>query len=159
MRLFFLLTFSCIITQLGFCQNELPSFEDDCITFELKSDTLFSNKHVKLFIGAKVHVGSPAYESGYFASIIPKKAAIVPSHFGKNSKLEYAIQNFVASKKQINQVKESLKEGLVLEIKKILIWKNSKPNFILVLLASEAGDYYKCDIELAFRLEELFASE
>ena len=76
MRLFFLLTFSCIITQLGFCQNELPSFEDDCITFELKSDTLFSNKHVKLFIGAKVRVGSPAYESGYFASIIPKKAAI-----------------------------------------------------------------------------------
>jgi len=122
-------------------------------TFQLKNDTLYSSNGVKFFKGQQLIVGNPAGEDGYYRSII-YKTAIVPSIWGQDSRYDHAIENHVNVRKSREGVKHHLVPGKFVTIKGIGLWKNSKPNFYLVSLGSDA-EVFGCDIQFALSLKEL----
>jgi hypothetical protein len=124
------------------------------MTFELKKDTLFSNTGLKIYVGKKFVLGKPAGEEGRYRSIISKKAALVPSIWGQNKNFEYAIENYVDSKKDKEKLKNSLIQGTILTVKGMGLSTTAKPHFYMVALSSES-DYYRCDVKLALILKEL----
>ena len=124
------------------------------MVFGLNGDTLFSNTGLKIFVGQKLIIGNASGEAGQYRSIISKKAAIVPSIWGQDTRFEYAIENYVDSKKSKEKVKKSLIPGSLLTIKGIVLSKTGKPHFYLVALSSDS-DGYKCDIKLALVLKEI----
>jgi len=124
------------------------------MAFELKNDTLYSNTGLKFFIDQKLIIGNASGEAGYYRSITYKNAAIVPSIWGQDMRYENAIENHVNKKKSREKVKSAVLPGNYLTIKKIGLWKSSKPNFYLVSLSSDT-DSYQCDLRLALLLKEL----
>jgi hypothetical protein len=146
--------FSVFFCNSVFGQTNTDSLINGGITLELKNDTLFSNTGLKFFVGQKLIIGNASGEAGQYRSIISKKAAIVPSIWGQNKRFENAIENYVDSKKNKEKVKNSLIPGNSLTIKRIGLWKESKPHFYIVSLSSDL-DGYSCDIKLALILKEL----
>ena len=122
-------------------------------SFQLKNDTLYSSTGLKFFRGQKLIIGNPAGNEGYYRSII-YRAAILPSIWGQDKRYDHAIENHVNVKKSREVVKQSLISGKVLIIKGIGLWKESKPHFYLVSLASDS-DVFGCDIQFALSLKEL----
>ena len=122
-------------------------------SYQLKGDTLFSDTGLKFFKGQQLIIGNPAGEDGYYRSII-YKTAIVPSIWGQDRRYDHAIENHVNVKKSREGVKEFLVPGKLVTIKGIGLWKNSKPNFYIVSLAS-GSEVFSCDIQFALSLKEL----
>ena len=122
-------------------------------SFQLKGDTLYSSTGLKFFIGKQLIIGNPASEDGYYRSIV-YKTAIVPSIWGQDKRYDHAIENHVNVKKSREGVKQFLVPGKSVTIKGIGLWKNSKPNFYLVSLAS-GSEVFGCDIQFALSLREL----
>ena len=139
-------------------QTSTDSLLNNGMTLELKNDTLLSKTGLRLFIGQKLIIGNPSGEAGQYRSIISKKAAIVPSIWGKDKRFENAIENYVDSKKNKEKVKNSLLPGNLLTIKKMGFSKTGKPHFYMVSLSSESDDY-NCDIRLALLLKELLLQQ
>jgi hypothetical protein len=106
-------------------------------SFQLKNDTLYSSTGLKFFRGQQLIVGNPAGEDGYYRSII-YKTAIVPSIWGQDKRYDHAIENHVNVNKSREGVKQFLVPGKSVIIKEIGLWKNSRPNFYLVSLASKS---------------------
>lgn len=124
------------------------------MTFEWKKDTLYSSTGLKFYQGKKLVVGNPAGDDGYYRSIIARNAAIVPSIWGQDRRYDHAIENHVNVKKSRELVLKSMIPGDSLTIKGIGLWKESKPNFYLVRIAT-ASESFLCDIKFALLLEEL----
>lgn len=122
-------------------------------SYQLKGDTLFSSTGFKFYIGQQLVIGNPAGQDGYYRSIT-FKAAIVPSIWGQDKRYDHAIENHVNVKKSREGVKQFLLPGNSVTIKGIYLWKNSKPNFYLVSLASGA-EKFDCDLQFALSLKEL----
>jgi hypothetical protein len=122
-------------------------------SLQLKNDTLYSSTGLKFFKGQQLIIGTPMGGDGYYRSII-YKTAIVPSIWGQDKRYDHAIENHVNVKKSKEGVKRFLVSGKSLTIKGISLWKNSKPNFYLVSLASDA-EVFGCDIQFALALKEL----
>jgi hypothetical protein len=114
---------------------------------------LYSSTGVKFFRGQQLIIGNPAGEDGYYRSII-YKTAIVPSIWGQDKRYDHAIENHVNVKKSREGVKRFLVPGKSVTIKGIGLWKESKPNFYLVSLASDS-EVFGCDIQFALSLKEL----
>jgi hypothetical protein len=148
--LFLILLFSTSL----YGQINADTLTSNNVTFELKNDTLLSNTGLKLFIGQKLIIGNATGEAGRYRSIISKKAAIAPSIWGQDKRFENAIENYVSSKKDKEELKNSLISGNILTIKKINYCTIAKPHFYMVFLSSDLDDY-KCDIKLALNLKEL----
>jgi hypothetical protein len=146
--------FIVFFSNLVYGQTNTDSLINGGMTLELKNDTLFSNTGLKFFVGQKLIIGNASGETGYYRSIISKNATIVPSIGGRDMRFENAIENHVNKNKSREKVKSSLFPGNYLTIKKISLWKNSKPNFYLVSLFSDLN-YYSGDIRLALVLKEL----
>ena len=135
-------------------QTNTDSLINGGITFELKSDTLFSNTSLKFYAGQKLIIGNAAGEAGYYRSIICRNAAIVPSIWGQDMRFENAIENHVNKKKSREKVKSTLLPGNLVTIKRISFSKTGKPYFYLVSLSFDS-DSYNCDLRLALLLKEL----
>ena len=140
------------VSLYGQSDREVPI--NNNTVFELRGDTLFSGSGLKIFINQKLIIGNAAGKAGNYRSIISKKAAIVPSIWGQDSRYENAIENCVDSKKNKEKLKILLVPGNVLTIKRIVFSKTGKPYFYLVSIDS-GTDYYNCDIKLALNLKEL----
>jgi hypothetical protein len=123
-------------------------------SLQLRGDTLYSSTGFKFFKGQQLIVGKPAGEDGYYRSIV-YKTAIVPSIWGQDKRYDHAIENHVNVKKSREGVKQFLVPGKSVTIKGIGLWKNSKPNFYFVSLASD-GEVFGCDIQFALSIKELF---
>jgi hypothetical protein len=149
-----LLFFILFTSSTVYAQTKADAFINNDMTFELKNDTLFSNTGLKIFVGQKLIIGNAGGESGQYRSVISKKAAIVPSIWGQDTRFEHAIENYVDSKKNKEKVKKSLVPGVLLTINRIQFSKTGKPYFYLVSLSSDT-DSYSCDIKLALILKEL----
>lgn len=124
------------------------------MVFELKNDTLYATTGLKIFVGQQLTIGNAAGAEGYYRSIISRKTAIVPSIWGQDRRYDYAIENHVNRKKNRELVKKSMIPGNIVTIKRIGLWKNSKPNFYIVALDS-GDDIFSCDIKFALILNEL----
>jgi len=122
-------------------------------SFQLKNDTLYSSTGLKFFRGQQLIIGNPAGDDGYYRSII-YKTAIVPSIWGQDKRYDHAIENHVNVKKSREGVKRFLVPGKSVTVKGIGLWKESKPNFYLVSLASDS-EVFGCDIQFALSLKEL----
>ncbi len=151
---FLALYFIILINNSVYGQTNTNSLINSGMTLELKNDTLFSSTGLKFFAGQKFIIGNAAGDAGQYRSIISSKAAIVPSIWGQDRRYENAIENYVDSRKSKEKVKNSLIPGNVLIIKRMGLWKNSKPHFYIVSLSS-GTDGYSCDIKLALMLKEL----
>jgi hypothetical protein len=108
---------------------------------------------LKFFRGQQLIIGNPAGDDGYYRSII-YKTAIVPSIWGQDKRYDHAIENHVNVKKSREGVKRFLVPGKSVTVKGIGLWKESKPNFYLVSLASDS-EVFGCDIQFALSLKEL----
>ena len=150
----FLLFLIVFATKRTFGQTSSATLIKDDMTFELKNDTLYSSTGLKLFIGLQLIIGLPSGLDGDFRSIISKKAAIVPSIWGRDKRYENAIENYVDSKKNKEKLKSFLLSAKSLTIKGIALSKTGKPYFFLVWLSSGTGEC-KADIELALKSKEL----
>ena len=155
-----ILPFIIIVTLVGACSSSKKSGSKvyDLVTadnesFQLKGDTLFSSTGLKFYKGQQLIIGNPAGENGYFRSII-YKTAIVPSIWGQDKRFDHAVENHVNVKKSREGVKQLLVQGNSVTIRGIDLWKNSKPNFYLVSLAS-GSEVFGCDIQFALSLKEL----
>lgn len=124
------------------------------MSFELKSDTLYSSTGLKIFVGQKLIIGNAHGDDGQYRSIISKKAAIVPSIWGQDKRYENAIENYVDSRKNKERLRRFLIPGNDLTIKAIRLDKTGKPHFYMVGLSSEI-DECRADIKLALTLGEL----
>ncbi|RZJ99956.1 MAG: hypothetical protein EOO46_21435 [Flavobacterium sp.] len=122
-------------------------------SLQLKNDTLYFSTGLKFFVGQQLVVGNPAGDDGYYRSIV-YKSAIVPSIWGQDKRYDHAIENHVNVKKSREGVKRFLGTGKPVTIKGIGLWKNSKPNFYFVNLAS-GSEVFGCDIQFALSLKEL----
>jgi hypothetical protein len=122
-------------------------------SFQLKNDTLYSSNGLKFYRGQKLIIGGPAGNEGYYRSII-YKAAVVPSIWGQDTRYDHAIENHVNVKKSKEGVKQLLVPGNSVTIRGMDLWKNSKPNFYLVSLAS-GSQVFSCDLQFALSLKEL----
>ena len=154
------LSFIIIVTLVVACSSSKNSGSKvyDLVTtdnesFQLKGDTLFSSTGLKFYRGQQLIIGNPAGEDGYYRSII-YKTAIVPSIWGQDKSYDHAVENHVNVKKSREGVKQLLVPGNSVTIRGIGIWKNSKPNFYLVSLAS-GSEVFGCDIQFALSLKEL----
>jgi hypothetical protein len=150
--------FSVFYCHSAFGQTSADSSIDDQMTFELRHDTLVSNTGLKLFVGQKLMIGNAAGQAGQYRSIISRKAALVPSIWGQDPRYDYAIEHYVASRKDKEKVKKSLIPGNLLAIKAIGLSTTAKPHFYMVALASDS-DVYKCDIRLALLVKELLLEQ
>lgn len=122
-------------------------------SFQQRNDTLYSSTGLKFFKGQRLIVGNPAGADGFYRSIV-YKTAIVPSIWGQDRRYDHAIENHVNDRKSREGVKKFLVPGRSVTIKAIGLWKNSKPNFYLISLASEA-EVFGCDLQFALSLKEL----
>jgi hypothetical protein len=120
----------------------------------LRDDTLYIDETQKIYVGQQLNVGEPSGANGQFRSIISKKAAIVPSIWGQDKRYEYAIENYVDSKRNKEKLTIFLQSAKSLTIKKIKMAKIGKPYFYLIVLSSETEEC-SADIELALKLKEL----
>ena len=153
------LSFTTIIILAVACSSSKKSGGvSDVVTadndsFQLKNDTLYSGTGLKFFRGQQLVIGKPAGDDGYYRSII-HNTAIVPSVWGQDRRYDHAIENHVNVKKSREAVKQSLIPGKVLTIKGMGLWKESRPHFYLVSLASDS-DVFGCDLQFALSLKEL----
>ena len=111
------------------------------------------NNQSTFFRTRQLIIGNPAGQDGYFRSII-YKTAIVPSIWGQDKRYDHAIENHVNVKKSREGVKQFLVPGNLVTIQGIGLWKNSKPNFYIVSLAS-GSEVFSCDIQFALSLKEI----
>jgi len=154
------LSFIFIVTLVVACSSSRNSGSRiyDLVTadnesYQLKGDTLFSSTGLKFYLGQQLIIGNPAGEDGYYRSMI-YKTAIVPSIWGQDRRYDHAIENHVDKKKSREAVKKFMVPGNSVTIKGIGLWKNSKPNFYIVSLAS-GSEVIGCDIQFALALKEL----
>lgn len=100
-------------------------------TFEFKNDTLYSATGLKLYAGQQFIIGNAAGEDGQYRSIISSKAALVPSIWGQDPRYEYAIENYVDSKKNKEKLKKTLGRATRLPSPGSFIQKQANPFFTL----------------------------
>src|SRR5689334_11409724 len=92
-------------------QSTKGNLINEAMSFDLKSDTLYSSTGLKIFVGQKLIIGNAQGSDGQFRSIISKKAAIVPSIWGQNKNYENAIENHVDSRKNKERISRFLITG------------------------------------------------
>ena len=134
-------------------QTDSDSLINMSMTFELKNDTLYSNTGLKFYKGQKLIIGNNAGANRRYRSILSDRAALVPSIWGQDKRYNYAIENYVDSKKNREKMKKLI-PGQVLTITGIGLSKTGKPHFYSAGLTSGADRYY-CDLKLALNLREL----
>jgi hypothetical protein len=143
-----------LINNKSYGQSNTDTLINAGMTLELNNDTLYSSTGLKFFIGQKLVIGIPAGNGGYFRSIIHRKAALVPSIWGPDSRYENAIENHVNKKKSREIVKKLLLPGNVVTIKRIFFSKTGKPYFYMASFTF-SGEDFNCDLKLALILGEL----